>query len=84
MKRITLTAEDGRQWNVPLDRLERHHTITIKPDGWRMAHNIECDLVRCPFDESIAAWDWKESPGSIGVYRWFEPHLKPWRWVQEY
>lgn len=61
----------GRSWDVPNNRLEPWHVVTIKLAGWRLTHPITCLLDECEFN--AIAERWIEPPARVGTYRWMEP-----------
>lgn len=66
---------------IPADRLNKWHTVTVSADGWHMAHPIFCDLTECPFD-GLAQDEWTAPPTAAGVWRWHDFDDEPWDWEQ--
>jgi hypothetical protein len=57
-----------RRWDIPNDRLNPWHTVTIYETHWHMAHPITCDLTSCEFEAEAKNWDGPFD--ALGVYRW--------------
>jgi hypothetical protein len=64
---------------IPDDRRYPWHVVTIKSDGWHMAHPITCELASCSFD--AVASDWNKAPDELGTYAWDD---NGWRPLQEH
>lgn len=66
--RTTLTADDGRTWDVPNDRLNRWHTVWLRKYEYKVAHPIDCDLTACECDRMLQSADGPPAPP--GTYKW--------------
>ncbi len=66
---------------IPPDRLNPWHTVTVKADGWHMAHPIDCVLAECAFD-GLAQAEWVEAPTAPGVWQWHEFEDEPGDWSE--
>lgn len=63
---------------IPEDRWTSDHVVTIKENGWHMAHPITCGLSKCEFD--LHAQDWSMAPRDLGRYRWSKVDQTPSDW----
>ncbi len=67
---------------IPPDRLNPWHTVTVKADGWHMAHPIDCVLAECAFD-GLAQAEWAIPPTAVGVWQWHEFEDEPGDWSED-
>lgn len=65
--------------DVPPDRLDPWHTVTLTESAWRMAHPVFCDL-ECEFQDIAVGWE--EPPDVEGVYRWGPNIDEDWERVE--